>query len=174
MTESLFVDAQQPNVVFARIIRSTFIRGLGGHEGRKKLEKDPRKEAPAKPNRAPDAIFTQRTTPLQAMLYRLSGDYNPLHADPAVAKRVGFEKPILHGLCTFGHATRAVLKLFPEITVKSVRCRFASPVLPGEELETRAWREGPEFILFETATTGPSGKVVLSEGVIQVANCAKF
>ncbi len=101
----------------------------------------------------------------KALLYRLSGDYNPLHADPNIAQMVGFEKPILHGLCSFGFSAQAVLKAFPNAVVRSVQTRFSSPVLPGAELEVRMWREG-EWILFETLA---DKKVVLAGGAVQLA-----
>ncbi len=78
---------------------------------------------------------------------------------------VGFEKPILHGLCSFGFSTQAVLKAFPSVTVKSVQTRFSAPVLPGAELEVRMWREG-DWILFETFA---DKKQVLSGGGVQIA-----
>lgn len=153
----------------ARLVRSTFIRGLGGH-GPKKLANDPRPAPPAKPSRAPDAVLVVPTERHQAMIYRLSGDFNPLHADPAVAQTVGFERPILHGLCSFGISVYAVVKSFPEVVVKSVQTRFSSPVLPGQRLEVKMWRE-PGWILFETAV---EGKAVLSGGAVQIGNTSKL
>ncbi len=171
LMENLYYPKDKPNgPAVARLIRSTFIRGLGGH-GRKKLVSDPRPAPPVLPNRAPDAVRVQKTTDHQALLYRLSGDYNPLHADPAIAQMVGFEKPILHGLCSFGFATQAVLSAFPGSNVKSVQTRFSSPVLPGATLETRMWKEGNEWILFETLA---DGKVALSGGAIQIHPSSKL
>ena len=99
-------------------------------------------------------------------MYRLSGDYNPLHADPDVAQMVGFERPILHGLCSFGFSMQAVLRTFPNVAVKSVQTRFSAPVLPGAELEVRMWREG-DWILFETYA---DKKQVLAGGGVQIAS----
>jgi acyl dehydratase len=167
LMESTFFRQDNPTgPPVARLVRSSFIRGLGGH-GRKKLAVDPRPTPPPQPARAPDAVRLQKTEKHQALLYRLSGDYNPLHADPKIAQMVGFEKPILHGLCSFGFSTQAVLSTFPNVVVKSVQTRFSSPVLPGATLETRMWREGPEWILFETLA---DGKVALTGGAIQVSS----
>ena len=86
-----------------------------------------------------------RTRPEQALIYRLSGDYNPLHIDPAVAVQGGFERPILHGLATYGVAGRAVLKTVCGDRPDSLRrfdVRFSSPVYPGESLDIAIWREG--------------------------------
>jgi len=99
---------------------------------------------PPAPERDPDHIVTFRTQPNQALLYRLSGDRNPLHCDPDFAARGGFDRPILHGLCTWGFACRAVLKAccaYDPGGMRSFAARFTAPVFPGETLETRIWRE---------------------------------
>lgn len=164
--ENSFHPADNPSAPpVARIIRSSFIRGLGGFGGRKNLQHDPRPVAPKIPNRAPDAVVSKATSPQQALLYRLSGDFNPLHADVDIAQSVGFERPILHGLCSFGFAVQTVLRSFPGIQVKAVSCRFSSPVLPGQVLTISMWRESPEWILFKVDV---AGKAVLSDGFVQV------
>jgi acyl dehydratase len=100
------------------------------------------------PNAEPDMTREIATSPGQALIYRLSGDLNPLHADPAAARKVGFEKPILHGLCTMGIATRALLDTFapgePE-RLKSVFVRFSKPVFPGETIVTEMFTTGGEI-----------------------------
>jgi len=132
----------------ARTVSSIFIRGLGGFGG----PRGPTSTSIQLPTRAPDAIQLEKTSDHQAWIYRLSADYNPLHIDPAVAEMVGFKKPILHGLCTFGFSTRAILKCFcnnDPANFKSIRVRFISPVYPGETLVTEMWKEGKQ-ILFQT------------------------
>jgi len=97
------------------------------------------------PDREPDLVLSSPTREDQAMLYRLSGDYNPLHIDPAVARAAGFERPILHGLCTYGIVGRALLDALcadEGARVRRMDVRFSSPVYPGETIETRIWREG--------------------------------
>ncbi|UQA95792.1 MaoC/PaaZ C-terminal domain-containing protein [Streptomyces halobius] len=99
------------------------------------------------PDRAPDLTTERRIREDQALLYRLSGDWNPLHADPEFAKLAGFDRPILHGLCSYGVTLKAVVDtaLGGDVTrVRSYRTRFAGVVFPGETLRIRAWREVPE------------------------------
>jgi 3-hydroxyacyl-CoA dehydrogenase/3a,7a,12a-trihydroxy-5b-cholest-24-enoyl-CoA hydratase len=129
---------------------TTFVRGAGGWGG----DRGPSAEVNVAPNRAPDAVVEEKTSPNQALLYRLSGDWNPLHADPSFAKNFGFERPILHGLCTYGFAARHVLSKFapggdPRF-FKSIKVRFAKTVLPGETLVTEMWRESETRIVFQT------------------------
>lgn len=119
-----------------------FARGDGGFGG-------PKEGAPAPhaiPDRTPDAVYEAKTRPDQALLYRLSGDRNPLHADPEVAKQAGFPKPILHGLCTYGTCCRAILAQFCDYDpsrMTSFDVRFSAPVFPGETLRIETWRDGP-------------------------------
>lgn len=97
------------------------------------------------PNSAPSAVYEDQTQQSQALLYRLSGDYNPLHSDPMIAQVAGFTRPILHGLCTLGFATRAVIKSFcngDPAAVKSIFGRFLLHVYPGETLVTEMWLDG--------------------------------
>jgi 3-hydroxyacyl-CoA dehydrogenase/3a,7a,12a-trihydroxy-5b-cholest-24-enoyl-CoA hydratase len=129
---------------------TTFVRGAGGWGG----DRGPSAEVNVAPSRAPDAVVEEKTSPNQALLYRLSGDWNPLHADPSFAKNFGFERPILHGLCTYGFAARHVLSKFapggdPRY-FKSIKVRFAKTVLPGETLVTEMWRESETRIVFQT------------------------
>ncbi|HEV7558961.1 MAG TPA: SDR family NAD(P)-dependent oxidoreductase, partial [Kofleriaceae bacterium] len=127
---------------------TTFVRGAGGWGG----ERGPSADVNVPPDRAPDKILEDKTTANQALLYRLSGDWNPLHADPGFAKAFGFERPILHGLATFGFATRHVAQAFapdgdPRF-IKSIKVRFASTVLPGQTIVTEMWKESDTRIVF--------------------------
>ncbi|XP_061006912.1 peroxisomal multifunctional enzyme type 2 isoform X1 [Dama dama] len=122
---------------------SIFVVGSGGFGGKRTSDKA--KAAVAVPDRPPDAVLTDATSLNQAALYRLSGDWNPLHIDPNFASLAGFDKPILHGLCTFGFSARHVLQQFADNDVsrfKAIKVRFAKPVYPGQTLQTEMWKEG--------------------------------
>src|ERR671919_125613 len=117
---------------------SLFIRGEGGWGG----ERGPSSSFAA-PERAPDHEVTYQTRVDQALLYRLSGDRNPLHSDPKFAAMAGFDRPILHGLCTYGFTGRALLHSLCDgdpARFRSMGGRFSSPVFPGEALTVRVWR----------------------------------
>ncbi len=122
---------------------TTFARGDGGFGG-------PKIEAPKPhelPDRDPDSVVELTTLPQAALIYRLSGDFNPLHADPRVATAAGFKAPILHGLATLGAAGHAILKDacgYNPDRFKSMRLRFTSPVYPGETIVTEIWKDGSE------------------------------
>lgn len=120
----------------ATVRHTTFARGDGGFSqgGHGTPSRSVR---PADPDRAPDRLFALRTLPQQALLYRLLADRNPLHSSPDVARKAGFERPILHGLCTFGMAAHAVLATFADYDptrLCTLRARFSAPVLPGDAL----------------------------------------
>jgi acyl dehydratase len=100
------------------------------------------------PEGTPDAHLDLATLPQAALIYRLSGDYNPLHADPDVAAAAGFKRPILHGLCSYGIAARAILKLCcsnDPAALAQFDLRFSAPVYPGETIRTEIWRNGAEI-----------------------------
>ncbi|HKY89460.1 MAG TPA: SDR family NAD(P)-dependent oxidoreductase, partial [Nevskiaceae bacterium] len=145
---------------------SVFVRGAGGWGG----ERGPSGDVNVAPSREPDAVIEEKTDPNQTLLYRLSGDWNPLHADPAFAKAFGFDKPILHGLCTFGHVGRHVLKAFCDNDgrrFKNIKVRFADSVFPGETLVTRMWKESDQKIVFETKVK-ERDKVVIRNAAIEL------
>ena len=142
------------------------IRGAGGWGG----ERGPSEPENVAPSRKPDAVVTQKTHPNQALLYRLTGDWNPLHVDPSFAKAFGFAQPILHGLCTFGYAARHVINSFsngdPRF-FKSVKVRFAESVLPGETLVTEMWKESDTKIVFQ-CKVAERDKIVVSNAAIEL------
>lgn len=128
---------------------SLFVRGEGGFGG----DGGP-KSGNLPPERAPDLVVESPTLPQQALLYRLSGDKNPLHADPVFAARAGFDRPVLHGLCTYGVVCKAVVDnvLGGDVTrVARYQARFASVVFPGETIVTSMWQEGEQVFLQASA-----------------------
>ncbi|KAM5329532.1 peroxisomal multifunctional enzyme type 2 [Glossophaga mutica] len=146
---------------------SLFVVGSGGFGGKRTSNKV--KEAVAIPNRHPDAVVRDTTSLNQAALYRLSGDWNPLHIDPDFASLGGFNKPILHGLCTFGFSARHVLQQFADNDVsrfKAIKARFAKPVYPGQVLQTEMWKEGNR-IHFQTKTQ-ETGDIVISNAYVDL------
>jgi acyl dehydratase len=135
------ISNKETGETLASLNSTSFLRGDGGFGG----PGGPTKPVHALPERAPDLHCDIRTLPQAALIYRLSGDYNPLHADPEVAKAAGFPKPILHGLCTYGVAGRALLETlcgYDPARLKRMDVRFSSPVYPGETIRTEIWREG--------------------------------
>src|SRR5262245_47308828 len=158
-TESKYVSSGEPAFTtrFA-----AFIRGEGGFgENRGPEIADP----PKSPERAPDHETTYATRADQALLYRLSGDRNPLHSDPTIAKFAGFDKPILHGLCTYGVTGRALLHTLCGSDVKnfkSMDARFSKPVTPGDTLTVKMWVESAGDAIFQTVNQ--DGTVVIDGG----------
>jgi len=139
---------------------TAFIRGAGGFGG------DPGpKAAPFEaPTRKPDHEVSYQTRPDQALIYRLSGDMNPLHSDPDLAKSVGFPRPILHGLCTYGFTGRALLSALCKndpARFRSMEGRFSKPVFPGEAITVKMWVDGNQA-LFQTVN--PASEIVLDQG----------
>jgi acyl dehydratase len=127
---------------FARLNRTTIIRGGGGFGG---TDFEPATVARAAPEGPPDIVSDLTTGREQALLYRLNGDLNPLHSDPAVAVRSGFERPILHGLCTMGVIVHALLRArlaYRTERLRSVSLKFTAPVMPGETIRTEIWKDG--------------------------------
>lgn len=129
--------------LIATVAGTSFARGDGGFGG----PDGPVKAVHKLPDSAPDLVFDHKTQPASALIYRLSGDNNPLHADPAVAQGVGFERPILHGLCTLGAASWSITAALADgdsSALKHLQLRFSSPVYPGETIRTEMWRKGDE------------------------------
>jgi 3-hydroxyacyl-CoA dehydrogenase/3a,7a,12a-trihydroxy-5b-cholest-24-enoyl-CoA hydratase len=146
---------------------TTFVRGAGGWGG----DRGPSADVNVPPQRPPDAVVEEKTSANQALLYRLSGDWNPLHADPGFARAFGFERPILHGLCSFGFAARHVLRRFAKDGdpryFKSIKVRFAESVFPGETLCTEMWKESDTRIVFRCRVK-ERDKVVISNAAIEL------
>jgi acyl dehydratase len=147
---------------------SIFVRGAGGFGGERGPE-TPKNDPPE--GKAPDFEITERIPAEQALLYRLGGgDLNPLHADPDFAKVAGFERPILHGLCTYGYAGRAILRGAchgDPTRLRAFGARFAGVVFPGDTITTRGWKTGPNRLVLDVSNQ--AGKAVLSQGTAELA-----
>ncbi len=145
-TQNDITDAATGELI-ASVYATAFNRADGGFGG----PAGSRPQVHPTPERAPDHVVDLPTLPQGALLYRLNGDDNPLHAEPDVAVRAGFSMPILHGLCTYGVAGHALLKTVcnydPE-QMKSLRARFSAPVYPGETIRTEIWLEGDKHAAY--------------------------
>ncbi|KAF8888845.1 peroxisomal dehydratase [Infundibulicybe gibba] len=177
--ENLLVDPQ--GTPYAKLYSSSFNLGAKatGEKFTKNIAGPPQAKAIPK-DRKPDWVVQEQTLPEQAIIFRLSGDYNPLHIDPQIGKGSGFGGVILHGLSTYGFAARAIIKTAAGGNPKALKLfgtRFTAPVKPGDALETRAWAVGPgpngtTEVVFETLNV-TSGKVVLGGGVAYVEGVGK-
>jgi acyl dehydratase len=148
--------------VLLRTRTSLFCRGEGGWGG----DRGP-SEKLAFPDRAADKQISYTTREDQALTYRLSGDRNPLHSDPSFAEMGGFQKPILHGLCTYGFTGRGLLHSLCDgeaSRFKSMNARFSKPVFPGDTLTVSMWVDGNEALF---RTTNQNGDVVIDQGVFK-------
>ncbi|KAK1635276.1 short chain dehydrogenase [Colletotrichum phormii] len=146
---------------------TVFLRGCGGFGGQKKpADRGASTAANKPPSRHPDVVVEEKTTEEQAALYRLSGDYNPLHVDPAFAKMGGFKAPILHGLCFFGVAGKAVYERFGP--VKNIKVRFAGTVIPGQTLVTEMWKDGGK-VIFQTKVK-ETGKLAIGGAAAELVD----
>jgi acyl dehydratase len=156
---------------FGESTQVTFLRGDGGFSAQSGIS-DPGPEAlPAVPARRPDVEVELGSLPQAALIYRLSGDYNVLHADPKVAQAAGFPRPILHGLCTFGMAAHAVLRSCCEYDASRIRrvsVRFTAPVFPGETIRFEIWKDGKARLQLR-AKVEARDVTVLNNGLIELA-----
>src|SRR6201993_1600405 len=169
MLKATGTDPDSSRVV-AEMLSTVVIRGAGGFGG----QPGQRPVAPQIPDREPDARIALPTREDQALIYRLSGDRNPLHSDPWFAREMaGFPKPILHGLCTYGVSGRALVAELGKgvaANITSIESRFTSPVFPGETLTTLIWRTEPGNAVFRTEASGADGadtRVVLDDGAVE-------
>ncbi len=163
VVETESVDAR--GKLLFRCTSGIFARGEGGFGG----ERGPSGSKNVPPDRPPDQSIAYKTLPNQALLYRLSGDMNPLHADPSFAAMGGFDRPILHGLCTYGHAGRAVLQAYcgnDPARLKAFEVRFSGVVFPGETITTDMWQIAPGKIVLTAKTE--RGEAVLSGAAAEV------
>jgi len=159
------VKLKSDGTEICKLISTTFARGDGGFGG---PESPPQKVY--EPEGTPDIVDEITTKPDQALIFRLSGDYNPLHSDPNFAKAAGFPKPILHGLCTYGVACRSIVKTACDKDVKKLKsfnCRFSSPVFPGETIVTEMWKNG-NVINFQSKVK-ERDKIILKNGVSEIS-----
>jgi acyl dehydratase len=164
VVETESVDAK--GRLLFRNTSSIFARGEGGFGG----DRGPGGARNVPPDRPPDRSIAMKTLPQQALLYRLSGDMNPLHADPDFAKLGGYDRPILHGLCTFGFAGRAVLEAWcgkDPARLRAFEVRFSGVVFPGETITTDMWQVEPGKIVLTARTE--RGEAVLTAAAAEVA-----
>jgi acyl dehydratase len=166
LTEREIVEVASGTLI-ATIEQATMCRGDGGFSGSAPSQAKPAAPQPAPA--APDAQCDVPTLRQAALLYRLTADPNPLHADPKVAAAAGFDRPILHGLCTYGIAARAILQLCcdnqPERLAR-LSVRFTAPVFPGETIRTEIWRDSDQ-VQFR-CTVPERGVTVISNGIAEV------
>ena len=158
------VKNKKNNEEICKLISTTFARGDGGFGG----PDSPKKEIFI-PDGEPDYVSEVSTKPDQALIFRLSGDYNPLHSDPNFAKAAGFEKPILHGMCTYGIACRSLVNEICENDASKLKrfdCRFSSPVYPGETIVTEMWKKNK--MIYFNSRVKERDKLVLKNGVSEI------
>lgn len=163
---------QDSGAVIARGRNVTFLRGDGGYskDGRGRSDAGP-EPLPGVPDRPADIEVSLPTLERQALIYRLSGDYNVLHADPAVAKAAGFSRPILHGLCTYGMAAHALLKAvckYDAARIVRVATRFTMPVMPGETIRFQFWDAG-NGVFNLRARIDARDATVLNNGIVELS-----
>ncbi len=158
------INLKKDNTEICKLVSTTFARGDGGFGG----PESPKSEI-FRPEGDPDFVHEIKTKPDQALIFRLSGDYNPLHSDPNFAKTAGFEKPILHGMCTYGIACRSLVESVCEGEAKRLKkfdCRFSSPVYPGETIVTEMWKNGSK--VYYQSKVKERDKIVIKNGVSEI------
>lgn len=168
ITAEMLTKDKNSGDLIAKNVFSAFIRGEGGF-GKEGDAKAP-EAGNEPPSRDPDKVIEYPTVNRQAILYRLSGDKNPLHIDPNMAKMGGFDKPILHGLCTFGNVGRAVIEGMADndpTKFKSIKVRFAKPVFPGETIVVEMWKESDTDIICQ-AKVKERNTVVISNAKVEL------
>ncbi|HEX7966620.1 MAG TPA: MaoC/PaaZ C-terminal domain-containing protein [Stellaceae bacterium] len=159
------ISDKESGALLASLRSTSFLRGYGGFGG----PSGPTRPVHTLPERAPDLVCDIATLPQAALIYRLSGDYNPLHADPEIAAVAGFPRPILHGLCTFGVAGHALLRTlcsYDPARLRRMDARFSAPVYPGETVRTEIWRDGEGRAGFRCRVLGRDA-VVINNGLAE-------
>jgi len=172
LVEQEFKIVDETGKEYYRMISGAMMVGANGFKNSgKSHSKD------AKPPQSPPTHTIENATDKnQANIFRLSGDYNPLHVDPQSAKMFGFQEPILHGLCSLGVVSRGLLDTLAggnQARFKSIQLRFASPVIPGQSLVTQAWAESSTSFIFQTKVK-ETGKVCVSNGRFELTPEAKL
>ncbi len=155
----------------ARSTNISVLRGDGGFSAVDGRSDPPPAPLPAVPEREPDLTVDLSSRPEAALLYRLTGDMNPIHADPEVARAAGFDAPIMHGLCTFAMACHAVLRVelgYETARLAGMAVRFTSPVYPGETVRFELWREPAESRLRLRARVPARAVTVLDNGIMDI------
>lgn len=164
------IYAQASGELLATSQQLTFLRGDGGFSKGSGVSDPAPEPLPGIADRAPDVETDLPSLPQSALIYRLSGDYNTLHADPEVARKAGFERPILHGLCTYGMAVHAVLRSCCDYDATRLRrfaVRFTAPVYPGETVRFQIWRNGDKSLQLR-ARVEERDVTVLNNGLLEL------
>ena len=161
----------QAGELIAEVTNGIFLRGDGGYSGGAACSDPGPTPLPAPPAEPPSHDVTLRSLDQQALIYRLSGDYNTLHADPDIARAAGFARPILHGLCTYGMAAHAVLRAvtdYDATRIKFLAARFTAPVYPGETIRFELWPRGSNSFHLR-ARVEARETVVLNNGLVELS-----
>merc|ERR1712194_157839 len=172
IVETEYIIKDKAGKVYYKMLSSAYMTGVKGVKDSGVVSSTPIEV----PKRDADKSIDVPTSPLAAKVYRLSGDYNPLHIDPNMAGMMGFKEPILHGLGSLGHSARGLLKMWCDndpAKFKNLRLRFSSPVLPGQTLVVESWKTGPTTIVFQ-AKCKETGKVCISNASFEVEPSAKL